>query len=423
MAPTSRQSRGMALALCAALGACGTPAVAATPAPTTVPLRPEDSATGCTSTPVLPYADLPAIAALPDPFLSRSGAALTRKAEWPCRRAEVSRQLQAYELGEKPAPVAGSVTSTVDGAALTVNVKDAAGRSISFVASVQLPSTGTPPYPAVIGIGRSSLNNAELLQRGVALINFPNDDVAQQLNGSSRNQGKFFTLHPQSEGAGALVGWAWGVSRLIDAIEQGGLAAIDAARLGVTGCSRNGKGALVAGALDERLALTIVQESGSGGTAAWRVSDAQKAAGQNVQTLSQIVQENVWFRSSFSQFGSSATRLPFDHHQVLGLVAPRGLLVIENTSMEWLGNQSAWTAGLAAREIYTALGVPDRIGLSQVGGHPHCQLPASQAAEVEAFVDRFLQGGAGTGAPVLHTDGTFAVDRRRWMPWTTPTLR
>lgn len=377
---------------------------------------------GCVSTPIAAYGELPAVAALPDPFLSRSGAALTRKADWPCRRQEVSQQLQAYELGEKPAPVAGSVSSSSDGASLTVTVKDAA-RSISFVANVQWPSAGTPPYPALIGIGRSSLNNAELLQRGVALINFPNDDIAQQAGGASRNLGKFFTLHPQSEGAGALVGWAWGVSRLIDAIALGGLPGIDATRLGVTGCSRNGKGALMAGALDERLALTIVQESGSGGTAAWRVSDAQKAAGQNVQTLGQIVQENVWFRSSFGQFGAGAARLPYDHHQVLGLVAPRGLLVIENTSMEWLGNQSTYSAALAAREIWAALGAADSMGVSQVGGHNHCVLPASQAVEVNAFVDRFLKGQNSANTDIVHSDGSFAVERSRWMPWKTPALK
>lgn len=387
-----------------------------------VAAAPEAGAAGCAVMPVQAHGDLPAVAALPDPFVNRAGQALTRKADWPCRRAEISRQLQAYELGDKPAPVAGSVSSTLDGSALAVTVKDGE-RSISFVASVQLPSSGAPPYPALIGIGRSSLNNAELLQRGVALIGFPNDDIAQQRDGGSRNQGKFFALHPQAEGAGALVAWAWGVSRLIDALELGGLPAIDARRLGVTGCSRNGKGALMAGALDERLALTVVQESGSGGAAAWRVSDAQKAVGQNVQTLAQIVNENVWFRSSFRQFGDSAARLPYDHHQVLGLVAPRGLLVLENTGMEWLGNQSAYTAALAAREIWAALGVAEHMGISQVGGHPHCALPASQALEVNAFVDRFLKDRADTPTDIVHTDGSFPVERSRWMPWKTPSLK
>lgn len=419
---------GYALTLLAlaALSACNSAgslnaepaAVVSTPSLGTV----EHSGAACPD-PALPaLAALPATTTLPDPFVMANGSRLTRKADWACRRHEVSKQLQAYELGEKPVPVAGAVSAKLDGKTLTVTV-NSGGRSISFNANVQLPTTGTAPYPAVIGIGRSFLNNAELLARGVAIIDFPNNDIADQQNGSSRNQGKFFELHPQAQGTGALVAWAWGVSRLVDALEQGAAPSIDAKHLAVTGCSRNGKGALMAGALDERIALTIPQESGSGGSASWRVSDAQKAAGQNVQTLRQIVTENVWFRSSFGEFSEAATRLPFDHHQVMALVAPRGLLVIENTAMEWLGNQSGYVTALAAREAWVALGVADRMGVSQFSHPDHCRLPASQAPEVLAFVDRFLKGETSAKTDILRTDGSFAIDRARWMPWGTPALK
>jgi cephalosporin-C deacetylase-like acetyl esterase len=40
---------------------------------------------------------------------------------------------------------------------------------------------------------------------------------------------------------------------------------IDLKHLAVTGCSYTGKLALIAGAFDERIALTIAQESGGGG--------------------------------------------------------------------------------------------------------------------------------------------------------------
>ena len=41
------------------------------------------------------------------------------------------------------------------------------------------------------------------------------------------------------------------------------------------------------GAFDERIKLTIPQESGSGGSASWRVSDWMASQGQETQTLSQ----------------------------------------------------------------------------------------------------------------------------------------
>lgn len=121
--------------------------------------------------------------------------------------------------------------------------------------------------------------------------------------------------------------WSWGVSRLIDALETTPSANIDAKRLSVTGGSRYGKGALAVGAFEERIALTIPQESGSGGTASWRVSDYQKSQGRNVQTLSQIIGENCWLSKAFSQFSGQTNKLPVDQHEVLALCAPRGLLV------------------------------------------------------------------------------------------------
>lgn len=388
------------------------------------PLEPsgeENSGAGCFIPSLPAYSNLSSNAALPDPFMSLDGSRITSKFDWTCRRAEVSAQAQLYELGEKPEPGA-SVTATASSTNIAVTVQDN-GQSISFNASIQLPTTGTAPYPAMIGMGGSSLNNSALLNRGVAVITFPNNEIAQQTNGSSRGNGKFYTLYGSNHGAGAMTAWAWGVSRLIDALEKTPSANIDASRLGMTGCSRNGKGALIAGALDERILLTIPQESGSGGAASWRVSDAQKAAGQNVQTLSQIVTENVWFRSSFSQFANSANRLPFDHHQVMGMIAPRALLVIENTSMEWLGNLSAYTASVATREIWLALGIGDRMGVSQYGHGNHCSFPSVQQPEVDAFVDKFLKGTGSGNTNVVKTDGNFNVDRARWINWSTPNLQ
>jgi hypothetical protein len=371
--------------------------------------------------PVLPgVADLKPEPLLPDPFTFADGHPVRSKADWLRRRDELAVQVQHYELGAKPGPA--PVQARMEGDDLVVTVTHA-GRTFSFPAKIRLPEGGKAPYPAIIGMGAMSLNNDELRRMGVALITFPNNLVAEQKNAGSRGKGGFYDLYGSDHTAGAMTAWSWGVSRLVDALAQTPAARIDAGRLGITGCSRNGKGAIVAGAFDERIKLTIAQESGSGGAAGWRISDAQKAAGQNVQTLSQIVTENVWFTDGFKQFGQAVSRLPFDQHEVMGLIAPRALLVVENTSMEWLGNESAWRTPLAAREIWTALGAGDAMGIAQVGGHPHCQLPVSQYGDVNAYARRFLLDEPSVDTRVLATDGTFEQDLKPWVGWSTPQLK
>lgn len=365
-------------------------------------------------------ADLAPEQRLPDPFTFVDGQPVRSRGDWQRRRAELAAQVQHYELGAKPGPA--PVQAKMDGGSLVVTVTHE-GRTFSFPAKIQLPEGGTAPYPAIIGMGAVSLNNDDLRRMGIALITFPNNLVAEQKDAGSRGKGGFYDLYGSSHTAGAMAAWSWGVSRLVDALEKTPDARIDAERLGITGCSRNGKGAIVAGAFDERIRLTIAQESGSGGAAGWRISDAQRAAGRNVQTLRQIVTENVWFTDNFKQFGEAATRLPFDQHEVMGLIAPRALLVVENTSMEWLGNESAWRTSLAAREMWTALGAEDAMGIAQVGGHPHCQLPASQYGYVNAFVRRFLLDEPGVDTRVLATDGTFDRGLTPWVNWSTPRLK
>lgn len=365
------------------------------------------------------FSSLPSNSRMPDPFKSLNGPRISRKDQWACQRAELAALAQQFELGQKPGKP--TVTAAFSQNTITVTVQYN-GRSISFANAITYPSSGTAPFPAVIGVGGSNLNNSALTQLGVAVINFPNGEIAAQDGVNTRGQGKFYTLYGSNHSAGALMAWAWGVSRLIDALEQTPAARIDPARIGVTGCSRNGKGALIVGAFDERIALTIPQESGSGGAASWRVSDWMKSSGKNVQTLSQIITENPWFGTALNQFNNQTNKLPFDHHAVEGLVAPRALLVIENTSMEWLGNQSTYQNAAAARLIWEALGIQDRMGFSQVGHGDHCGFPSSQQPDVTAFVTRFLLNRSASTS-IFRTDGGFSFDRARWVDWTTPSLQ
>jgi hypothetical protein len=391
------------------------PCQTGTPEPTTPP-------TSCVIPPMPAYSSLQANEKLPDPFEFMDGSHMTRKDQWACRRAEIAALAEHFEFGTKPGKPS-TVTGSSSGNSITVTCTEG-GKTISFSCSITKPSSGSSPYPAMIGIGGSSLNNSLLSSLGVAVINFPNDDIAAQSGTSSRGQGKFYTLYDSGHSAGALIAWAWGVSRLIDALETTPAVGIDPTRLGVTGCSRNGKGALVAGAYDERIVLTIPQESGSGGAATWRVSDAQKAAGENVQTLSQIVNENCWFTSSFSQFSNTATKLPFDHHSIEALCAPRALLVIENTTIDWLGNVSCWTTGNAAHYVWEALGVPDKMGFSGFGhADSHCTFQSSQQPELTAYIQKFLVGGGTGNTTIMKNDQNLTYDKAKWVDWSVPSLQ
>jgi hypothetical protein len=94
-----------------------------------------------------------------------------------------------------------------------------------------------------------------------------------------------------SHSASAMTAWTWGVSRIIDALETTSAAKINTQKIAVTGCSRNGKGALMIGAFETRIALTIPQESGSGGDACWRLTAYENQNGGAAQPSTEIVTE------------------------------------------------------------------------------------------------------------------------------------
>jgi hypothetical protein len=396
----------------------------------------ENSGLNCPPITEPAFSALPAIASLPDPFMSVSGTRIANKSDWTCRRAEIAQQMQDWELGAKnPGGKAftGTVTGTVSSTGITINVMDN-GKSISFVVPITLPTTGTAPYPIMLGMNGIFLNTTALAQQGVAMSTFPADDLGAEDSASSRGMGAFFTLYGADSGAGALIAWAWGVSRFIDFVEQNPSSKIDPKRIGVTGCSRNGKGAMVAGAYDERVALTIPQESGGGGDASWRITDAFNAslpAGEMTtsfegQPLSEIIGENAWFSSTFNQFSGKTTNLPFDHHELEELVAPRAYLSIEN-DINWLSPLSSFEGSTAANTVWQALGIPDHMAYSLYGNHAHCSFPAAQQPDVDAYVMKFLVGGGTANTAFLKatnsTAYTYTYNKAMWQPWTVPTLQ
>ena len=361
--------------------------------------------------PILPaMADLSVIKPLTDPFMWSDGSGrITKLDEWSRRRAEIKAEIEHYEIGTKPSRPQKMSASYQNGT-LTVNVM-VNGETLTLTCRLSLPD-GNGPFPAVIGIGRGtgSLPSDIFRSRRIATITF---DFSQVMSHTQRRGNEPINkLYPELTHMGAYSAWSWGVSRLIDGLELAKKdLPIDMKRLAVTGCSFAGKMALFAGAFDERIALTIAQEPGGGGAAAWRVSETLG----KVETLGAT--SHAWFMEDMFQFsGGAVAKLPMDHHELVAMVAPRALLILGNPDYVWLADESGYVSCRAAHEVWKAFGIADRFGFSIVAGHGHCRLPNNQKPEVEAFVDKFL-----LGKKDVSTDVTISpydtVDYSRWISW------
>ncbi|MDR2582923.1 MAG: hypothetical protein LBC75_05525 [Fibromonadaceae bacterium] len=350
--------------------------------------------------------------ALPDPFAMHSGVRISDKSEWACRRNEVKKDLEQYEIGLKPDPSTATVTATYSGSTLTVTITTKDG-------SINLTSTVSGSGDCV-AIGMN--NNAGNIS-GCKQIPFKHDQVvAYSMSNDSHNKNDpFYKVYPDLYGKiGKYAAWSWGISRLIDGIvlvkDQ---LKVDVSKIGLQGCSYAGKMALFGGALDERVTLTVVQESGGGGINSWRYSKAFTArTGTNIEKIDNT--SGIWFLNSMKSLNPD--KLPHDHHQLVAMIAPRATIILGNPPYEWLGDESGYKSTIAARKVWQAFGITDYIGFDFAGGHDHCQAASSQSTNVNAFVNRFLKGqNVNTNISANRpTVSTFVLDTT--VSWTVPTL-
>ena len=354
-----------------------------------LPLRYQVENTGAAfAKPAMPEASqLPVIKDLPDPLKGVNGFS-----DWARRRSEIAALIQHYGIGEKPAVKKENIKARMSGDTLIVDVT-VNGQTLTLTSEIRYPKTGKAPYPLMIGSSMIALPRQLFEDRPIATMNFHEkqvNDYGQWGKHHERGEHNFDRLYPDLKDNGAYSEWAWGFSRLIDGLELLGpeITKIDTKRIGVTGCSYAGKMALYCGAFDERVALTIAQEPGGGGAAAWRYSHLQ----DSVENLDKT--DYHWFlESQLTNFhGDSVYQLPYDQHELCALVCPRALLLLGNPDYKWLADDAMLVSAKAAKKVWERFGIADRMGWSIVGGHGHCQLPECQWPEVLAFIDKFLLG-------------------------------
>ena len=373
----------------------------------------ENTGIDCPAPPLPLPVDLPSVQSLTDPFewSDASRGRIENKSDWRCRRAEIGAELQHYEMGDKPPAPEKMEVSYADGR-LTIEMEED-GNPLTLTSTIVLPE-GEGPFPVMIGVESfgmiGSLPPDISTSRGIAMVGFNHADIGGPNAQDQSRQGPFYDVYPRR--IGKFAAWAWGVSRLIDALEQVPELDLDLSRIGMTGCSFAGKIALFSGAFDERIALTIAQEPGGGGAAAWRVTETLSGSREKLSNTN-----GSWFRNTFmNNFRSRVTQLPYDHHELIAMVAPRAMIVLGNNDYEWMAEESAHVSNHAAKTVWEALDVPERFGFVITDGHGHCQVSDVQREHVEAFVDRFLLGDETVDTRDVEVS-MFSTDLSRWITW------
>lgn len=305
-----------------------------------------------------------------------NGRRLELPDEWPDRRRELLAHLIEIAYGPMP-PVPSGVSSVKlhSYAAFQADYDNAItyrvnvfSPNLSFLMLLMLPP-GPGPFPVFIngdGCWLQTLSREILglaIKRGYAVAVFNRVEIAPDNNDAYSLTG-LPALFPRKRPP-AIAAWAWGCHRVADALLQ--FEKIDPKRIGVTGHSRGGKTALLAGATDERIALTAPNNSGCGGAGCFRFPD------QGGETLERILAGFPhWFSKNLSAYAGREDDLPFDLHSLKACVAPRLLLSTEARGDIWASPRGARRTFEAARELYRFLGKEENIGICyREGGHAH----------------------------------------------------
>jgi hypothetical protein len=349
-----------------------------------------------------PAAELPEQAALPDPLMMFSGQRVSTPEAWrQSRRPELKALFEYYMYGRAPAPpdnlrakteqtdpnyFGGKATKkevtisfgppgTPEIHLLVVVPNRPKQRAAVFVGTnfhgnhtlvddprVALPTAWMPDRtPGAVDhratdAGRGTeidvWNLERSIDRGYAVATFYCGDVDPDKPDFSDGVHPHYYQPGQTEPGphewGTIAAWAWGISRAVDYLVTD--SDVDPTRIAVVGHSRLGKTALLAAAMDERIAMAIPLQAGCGGTAPSRGS-----VGESVKQINDRFPH--WFCATFKDFNEQVQRLPFDQHSLVALVAPRPVLLANAVEDEWANPAGQFDVLKAADPVYRLLGV------------------------------------------------------------------
>jgi hypothetical protein len=350
-----------------------------------------------------PVDQLPEGDTLPDVLTMFDGTPVKTKEDWiEKRRPELRQLFQHYMYGYLPPKprIAATVTNVKKGLCDgKINLKEVEIRFADLPENAPrmhlalfLPASASGPAPVFLAINRCG--NQEVLDdpairldegdqrgksctppvrgsaedfwcveylasRGYAFATFHESDIDPDEPDFTDGIHPFYADQnvPEKSRPGTIAAWAWGLHRGVDYLATD--PEIDHRRICVTGHSRRGKTALFAAAMDDRIALVVPHQSGTGGMALSR--DSQQ---ETVERINHVFPH--WFSDQFTEFDECVNRLPFDQHALVALVAPRPLLDTEGAQDAWANFPRSLDCLKAADAVYELLGAPGLVGAGLV---------------------------------------------------------
>ena len=314
---------------------------------------------------------LPDVKELPNPFLMNDGTRVETKADWVRRREEIKAMMLYYQYGHMP-PAPKNITAKELSSEIVYNsgatkkhilLSMGPEREVRINVGMVIPK-GKGPFPVILKNDHRIFNvpiAKEIVTRGYIVADYVRTDLDPDRKDTV---GQAQAAYPEYDWA-TLAVWAWGGMRVIDYLMM--LDVVDKERIAFTGHSRGGKTALLAGALDERIALVAPNGSGCGGAGCYRFE------GKGAETLERITAPerfSYWFHPRFRDFADRETKLPFDQHFLKALVAPRALISIDALGDLWANPYGTQQSHRGVQPVFEFLGAGDKLGIYfRTGGH------------------------------------------------------
>jgi hypothetical protein len=249
----------------------------------------------------------------PDLYKFWDGTPVLTKLDWKKRYEEIKIILQHYLYGYiPPAPTYTSITYNTSARTITIAMSYEGNTASVTTGAITWPSN-TALYPAETGMPLSFGGNAANDgTKGYALMGVPSGGT---WNTAISNL--YANKMAADDYPGDLIRTAWGLERIIDAIEylntqegMGGMQnRIDPAKTTITGHSRGGKDAIV-GAAFSRVSVAAPSSSGAFGLAPERWIRAMVLPTNNAKLDFRYEGKGYWYLSVARGSGSNANATP-----------------------------------------------------------------------------------------------------------------